>query len=158
MVKRILALTAIVAALSPAAAGADSVPKPDPFAQYSDPNGVVLAIETPVESRESPVRLIVYSGEASFLESAAAKHWAEVNEAGAAIVRLGDMPAGDYAFVAYIDENGDGKLNRGLFGAGKPTEPYAFSNGVRPKLRKPKFEEAKVGVGPGSIVVISIED
>jgi len=38
-----------------------------------------------------------------------------------------DLPAGDYAVMAYHDEDGDGNMNRGgLFGL--PSEPYAFSN------------------------------
>jgi len=48
-------------------------------------------------------------------------------------------------------------LNRGKV-IGRPKEPLAFSNGVKPKLRKPRFEEAKVDVVPGSVVVLTLDD
>ncbi|MEL7485728.1 MAG: DUF2141 domain-containing protein [Pseudomonadota bacterium] len=156
--RRSISAMATAAVFAPMASIADSVPTPDPFAQYVDPQGVVLAVQTPPDSGDAPVRLVVYAGADTFLETASAKYWADVNEDGAAIVNLGSMPAGDYAFVAYVDENRDGKLNRGWLGAGKPKEPYAFSNGVRPKLRRPRFDEAKVDVSVGSVVVIEIED
>ncbi len=138
-------------------ARADSAPKPNPFAKYADPDGVVLAVETPFAEERGSVRLTVYDDEQSFLEEAATKHFATLDEDGVAIMRLGAIEPGEYAFVVYYDENGDGKLNRGKL-LGKPKEPLAFSNGVRPKLRRPKFEEAKVDVEPGSVVVIRIED
>ncbi|MEM9170459.1 MAG: DUF2141 domain-containing protein [Pseudomonadota bacterium] len=76
---------------------------------------------------------------------------------GLAVMELGALPAGDYAFAVYFDKNGDGKLNRGKV-LGLPKEPFAFSNDVRPKLRKPTFEETKVAVEPGSVVVIRMDD
>jgi uncharacterized protein (DUF2141 family) len=45
---------------------------------------------------------------------------------GAVTVAFDHLPAGDYAFKAYHDVNGDGQLNTNPFGM--PTEPYAFSN------------------------------
>jgi uncharacterized protein (DUF2141 family) len=93
--------------------------------------------------------------EAAFLEEASAKGDAKIGEDGVAVVALKGLPAGEYAFVAYYDRNGDGKLNRGGV-LGKPKEPYALSNGVRPKLRRPRFEEAKVAVAPGAVVVLTI--
>jgi uncharacterized protein (DUF2141 family) len=73
------------------------------------------------------------------------------------VLALGDLAPGEYAFAAYLDENGDGKLNRGKV-LGRPKEPVAFSNGVKPKLRKPRYDETKVSVAPGSVVVITLED
>ncbi len=136
---------------------ADSAPQPNPFAKFADPDGVVLAVETPFAAERGSVRLSVYEDELSFLERAAAKHFADLDEDGVAILRLGAIEPGDYAFVVYYDANGDGKLNRGKI-LGKPKEPVAFSNGVRPKLRKPTFDETKVDVAAGSVVVIRIED
>lgn len=144
-----LALTAL--------ARADSAPQPNPFSKYADPNGVVLAVETPFINMNGAVRLTVYADEPTFLEEAAAKHQAVIDENGVAIMRLGALEKGDYAFVAYYDANGDGVLNRGRI-IGRPKEPLAFSNGVKPRLRKPRFEETKVNVAPGSVVVLTIDD
>ncbi len=124
---------------------------------YSDPRSVVAAVRTTFAAPSGqPVRLSVYDNEDDFLEMAAIKHQGELDESGVALVRFYGLEPGAYAFVAYLDENGDGKLNRGPFGA--PTEPFAFSNGVVPKLRRPKFDETKVEVEPGSVVVITLKD
>ena len=154
--RKVIGIATAAGALGAGAALADSAPEPNPFAKYADPNGVVLAVETPFEGHGA-VRLSVYGDEDLFLEEATAKHQATLDDNGIAILRLGALEPGPYAFVAYYDENGDGKLNRGKV-LGKPKEPYAFSNGVRPKLRKPKFEEAKVDITRGSVVVITIDD
>ncbi|MHA7870886.1 MAG: DUF2141 domain-containing protein [Hyphococcus sp.] len=152
-------LAAIIATvlIGAGAARADSAPAPDPFSQYADPNGVVAAVRTAFKaSPGKPVRLSVYDSEDNFLEMPAMKHQGELDASGVALVRLLGLEPGAYAFAAYLDENGDGKLNRGALGI--PKEPVAFSNGVVPKLRRPAFDETKVDVAPGSVVVITLED
>ncbi len=138
-------------------AHADSVPSSNPFLQYADPNGIVAAVQTNFKTKAGQsVRLTVYDSEDNFLEMAAVKHHGVLDENGLALVRFLGLKPGDYAFAAYLDENGDGRLNRGALGI--PKEPIAFSNGVVPKLRRPAFSETKVGVAPGSVVVIVLED
>ena len=95
--------------------------------------------------------------EEAFLDRAAAKFEAIVGEDGVAVLSLANLAPGAYVFVAYYDANGDGRLNRGGM-LGRPKEPFAFSNGVRPKLRRPRFDEAKVEVDRGAVVVIELED
>ena len=129
---------------------------PDPFSKFSAADAVVLAVRSEFAPAGGHVRVTVYDGAASFLEAAAGKHEATVNDEGIALISLEDLKPGEYAFVAYYDENGDGKLNRNV--VGKPKEPYIFSNDVRPKLRKPTFDEAKVAVAPGEVVVLTLED
>ena len=143
------------AACATSAAFADSAPAPADLADYVDPAGVVLAIRTEFEAEGGRVRISVYENEAAFLERAAMKHQGIIDKNGVAAIPLYGLKPGDYAFVAYYDSNGDGRLNRSALGA--PTEPYAFSNDVKPKLRKPRFEEAKVEVAPGEIVVMTME-
>ena len=143
-------------ALGVGAALADSAPMPDPFSKFSAADAVVLAVRSEFAPAGGHVRVTVYDGAASFLEAAAGKHEATVNDEGIALISLEDLKPGEYAFVAYYDENGDGKLNRNV--VGKPKEPYIFSNDVRPKLRKPTFDEAKVAVAPGEVVVLTLED
>ena len=132
--------------------------------EQADPKGVVLTVQTPFspvvkkdeDDARGYVRLSVYDSRETFLEEASLKVTAPVNEKGEAILPLGPLTPGDYAFVAYYDKNGDRKLNRGLIG--RPKEPLAFSNGVRPRVRKPKFKDAKIGVAPGSVIVLQIKD
>ena len=56
------------------------------------------------------------------------------------------LPAGDYALLAYHDENGNGELD--LRPLGIPKEPIAVSNGAKRLLGPPRFESAKFAVGP----------
>lgn len=121
---------------------------------YAETDKVVLAVEAGAHAAGGAVRLTVFESEKTFLEQPASKHQAIVNEDGVAVIALADLEAGDYAFAAYYDRNGDGKLNRNFVGA--PKEPVAFSNGFKPKLRKPTFSETKVDVAPGALVVISL--
>lgn len=51
------------------------------------------------------------------------------------------LPAGKpYAVAAFYDTNGNGRLDKNIFGA--PTEPYGFSGNLRPLFRAPTFREA----------------
>lgn len=131
---------------------ADSVPASWDLSKYADPDSVVLAVVTEFHGGE--VRFSAYKGPEAFLEQASVKHRANVGADGVAVVAFRGLEPGEYAFVAYYDQNGDGKLNRNTLG--KPTEPVAFSNGVKPKLRKPTFDEAKVDVAPGAVVVMTM--
>ncbi|WDI32631.1 DUF2141 domain-containing protein [Hyphococcus flavus] len=155
--RKLLGIGVLLAAASAAHADSAGV-MTDAFAKYADPNSVVAAVKTEFKAKPGqPVRITVYDSEDSFLELARLKHQGELNEEGVAVVSLLGLEPGEYSFAAYLDENGDGVLNRGGF-LGRPKEPVAFSNGFRPKLRKPRFDETKVAVAPGSVVVITLED
>lgn len=56
------------------------------------------------------------------------------------------LAAGRYALRAFIDRNGDGRLNGGIFG---PTESWALSWSDGPKRRIPRFEDIAFNAGPG---------
>ncbi len=49
------------------------------------------------------------------------------------------LAPGKYAVSVYVDENGNGRLDKNMFGA--PKEPFGVSNNVVPKLSAPKLEE-----------------
>jgi uncharacterized protein (DUF2141 family) len=55
-------------------------------------------------------------------------------------VEISDLKDGFYAITLFQDENGDQKLNIGMFG---PTEAYAFSNNARGTFGPPGFDKAK---------------
>jgi len=146
----------IAAAAAGSAAFADSAPLAEPFARYADPASVVLAVKAGFPATGGAVRLSVYDDDRSFLQTAILKFNATVDDDGVAVMPLRGLSPGAYAFVAYYDANGDGRLNRGGV-LGKPKEPVAFSNGVKPKLRRPHFDETKVEVQPGSVVVLTLD-
>lgn len=147
----------LAALLAAGSALADSAPSPSvDLSKYADPESVVLAVLTDFGPAGGEVRFSAYDNPQAFLEQAAVKHRATVGKDGVAVVNFRGLHAGAYAFVAYYDANGDGVLNRGALG--KPLEPVAFSNGVKPKLRKPTFDETKVEVAPGAVVVMTMGD
>lgn len=63
------------------------------------------------------------------------------------------LPAGDYALLAYHDENGNGELDFRPLGI--PKEPFAVSNGATRLLGPPRFDSAKFAVGhePSSVTL-----
>ena len=136
------------------AAVADDLPGHDPFSRLSASDAIILAVKAGAQPGDA-VRLAVYDSPATFLEQPASRHEAKVGDDGLAVVKVHGLKAGEYSFVAYLDENGDGKLNRNALG--KPKEPFIFSNDVKPKLKKPSFDETKVSVGPGEVVVLTLK-
>lgn len=154
--KKLFAIAISAATLSVGPASADNAPAPNPYSRFSTMNAVVLAVRSEFAPAGGHVRVTVYDGEENFLEMAAGKFETTVNDEGVALLTLENLAPGEYAFVAYFDENGDGKLNRNVIG--KPKEPFIFSNDIRPKLRKPTFAETKVAVAPGEVVVLTLKD
>ncbi len=63
---------------------------------------------------------------------------------GATVIVIENLPAGDYAVQATYDENGNGKVDRALFGI--PREGVGFSNDAPIRLGPPKWEEARFSV------------
>lgn len=59
---------------------------------------------------------------------------------GTTFVTVHGVPAGRYAVQAFLDENSNGKVDRGLFGI--PKEGIGFSNDAKIRLGPPKFAEA----------------
>jgi uncharacterized protein (DUF2141 family) len=55
-----------------------------------------------------------------------------------------DLPKGDYAVTAFLDENSNTKLDTNLLGI--PTEPYGFSRNARGLMGPPTFADAAVRV------------
>lgn len=104
------------------------------------------------------VLLSVYDSEAQWMQ----KSLRTVNEAapadigrkGTHTLLIDDLAAGPYAFSVYVDRNGNGKLDRGMFG--KPSEPYGFSNGGG-MFGPPDFADAAVDVADsGSVIHINL--
>ncbi len=58
------------------------------------------------------------------------------------LVIIDNLKFGEYAIAVYHDENNNGKLDKNFLGI--PTEPYAFSNDLKPKWKRPTYEEAVI--------------
>jgi uncharacterized protein (DUF2141 family) len=60
---------------------------------------------------------------------------------GKATATFPNLEPGEYAVSAYHDMNHNGRLDTGF--AGKPTEPYGFSNDAKGRFGPPKFDQAR---------------
>jgi uncharacterized protein (DUF2141 family) len=58
---------------------------------------------------------------------------------------------GEYAVTVYHDENGNGKLDKGLFG--KPLELYGFSNNARGIISRPDYKKAAFVLDKADITI-----
>lgn len=63
---------------------------------------------------------------------------------GTVVLTFKEVPPGAYALSAYHDENGNEKMDRGLFNI--PSERYGFSGDARADKGPPEFRAAQVEV------------
>jgi uncharacterized protein (DUF2141 family) len=68
---------------------------------------------------------------------------------GQATVTFEDVAAGIYAVSVFHDENGNGKLDTRFMGI--PKEPIGVSNDAKGRFGPPRFEDARVEVGQGTL-------
>jgi len=111
------------------------------------PSGQIEITVDGTQARVGTVRVNLYASAEAFLEREDAQAEVAVSDEGASVVTFSDLAPGTYAAVAYQDINGNGELDRGLFGI--PLEPLGFSNGVVPVFSAPDFEDAAVAVADG---------
>ena len=57
------------------------------------------------------------------------------------VAKIKDLKFGTYALAIYQDVNSNGKIDKTVIGI--PTEPYAFSNNYKPKVKAPNFDDCK---------------
>jgi len=67
---------------------------------------------------------------------------------GTARLVFAGLPTGDYAVTAFLDENGNTKLDANVFGV--PTELYGFSRNARNLVGPPTFADAAFRVDDGA--------
>lgn len=118
----------------------------------------VTVVVTALASPESVVRLNFYHDPATFLKHGQQAFRLEVKPAGKTEISVPvALAPGEWAVALTQDTNNNDKLDKNMLGI--PTEPYAFSNNVRPHLSAPSFEECKFTVaGPGKVVSIALKD
>jgi uncharacterized protein (DUF2141 family) len=80
----------------------------------------------------------------SFQARAAAKR-------GDMTMTFADVPDGDWAASAFLDENKNGRLDKNFLGI--PTEPWGFSRNAKARFGPPAYGDAQVNIkGDTSIV------
>lgn len=63
-----------------------------------------------------------------------------------------DVAPGQYAIIAFHDENRDGDFNSNMFGI--PSERYGFSNNPRPRFRAATWNEAVFALEAGEAEMV----
>lgn len=66
-----------------------------------------------------------------------------------------DLPPGKYAVAIMNDLNGNGYLDKNVFGV--PKEPWGVSNDIRHSMREPKFEEAVINFDIDTNITVRID-
>lgn len=95
-------------------------------------------------SAEGRVLVAVYDHAERWMKKAVRGAVATPGADGKVVLRIDDLPDGDYALSLMHDRNGNGKLDANAFGM--PTEPYAFSNNASGNFGPPKFDDARFTV------------
>jgi uncharacterized protein (DUF2141 family) len=73
-------------------------------------------------------------------ENAVRRAWLDIAN-GVSIWRVQDLPEGEYALIAYQDENGNEQIDMRVFGM--PKEPVGVSNNARGRFGPPSFKAAR---------------
>lgn len=136
--------------LSSLALGA-AVPAPHPAPATETVTVVISALA----STQSVVKLNFYNAPEKFLKDGQMAIRMVVRPEGKSVLKLPvELAPGEWAVAVSQDLNNNDKLDKNFLGI--PTEPFAFSNNVKPRLSAPSFKECKFTVdGPGQVVNIT---
>jgi uncharacterized protein (DUF2141 family) len=103
-----------------------------------------------VESPSGKIVVSVYKTAESFLKTPDASAAVAASVPGV-VALIRKLEPGEYAVSVYQDLNGNGQIDRSMFGI--PKEPNGASNNAREKLGPPKFEQAKFKVGSADLTI-----
>jgi len=137
--------------LSGLALGAVPVPPPAVAPE------TVQVVITNLASTHSVVWINFYNAPEKFLkEGQHALHLAVRPDGKTELTLPVALAPGEWAVALTQDTNDNEKFDKNFLGI--PTEPYAFSNNVRPHIAAPTFQECKFIVsGPGKVVSIALK-
>ena len=110
--------------------------------QYLQTSSLSITV-TNCKSNQGKVYLALYHSEKTFMKEAEAlsKKILPITN-GKATIKFENLAMGEYAFVFFHDENGNGKLDTNFLGI--PTEGYGFSNNAKGTFGPPSYQKSKV--------------
>ncbi|GAA4013655.1 hypothetical protein GCM10022408_28460 [Hymenobacter fastidiosus] len=117
----------------------------------------VTVVVSELVSTRAVVKLYFYNVRDKFLQHGGYAFMRVVKPGGQNQIQLPiDLPHGEWAVAITQDMNNNDKLDKNFLGI--PTEPYAFSNNIRPTISAPDFNQCKFMVnGTGKVVSIVLK-
>ncbi|MDO6432821.1 DUF2141 domain-containing protein [Flavitalea sp. BT771] len=99
-----------------------------------------------LSGRTGSIYLAVYNSAATYMDpqKCLRSKITAVKNVKTVLIDLGELPAGRYAIALFLDENGNGQIDKNILGI--PKERYGFSGNRHPWFRAPDFEEAAIDV------------
>jgi uncharacterized protein (DUF2141 family) len=115
----------------------------------------VTIVVSALASTNSVVKLNFYNAPEKFLKDGQMAIRMLVRPDGRSTLSIPvELTPGEWAVAISQDINNNDKLDKNFLGI--PTEPFAFSNNVKPRLAAPNFQQCKFTVvGPGQVVSIT---
>ncbi len=105
-------------------------------------NGILTVIVNGIDTQSGTVRVAVFNDPKKFLEKQGYAYNQVVAVGNQKSVKINfNIPFGTYAVTCYHDINDNHVLDQNYMGI--PQEPYAMSNNVSVKWRRPTFDETK---------------
>lgn len=127
------------------------------LAAFTSPEKKNLCVTVTNIQGKGLIRSGVYRPTDKFLKYTPIGYIADPKGQNSVTINISDLPYGEYAIVLFHDKDGNGILNQKIFGI--PTEPFAFSNNVRPKLSAPKWDKCKFTYSPDkNCITIKLDD
>lgn len=112
---------------------------------------------TNIENTRGKIYIALYNKEADFPKKSKifVSKIVDVNGESQTMAVFENLAAGTYAIAAFLDENGNGKMDTNFLGI--PKEKYGFSNNARPLMRKANFKEASFIVNKENTISIKLK-
>ncbi len=111
------------------------------YASYSQDTGPKVTVKN-LEGKTGQIYIGWYNSAAAFASKQKAVFVKTIKATGQyeLSVPFEAIPPGKYAIAVYLDENGNGVIDKNILGI--PKEKYGFSNNAAPAMRAPRYEEA----------------
>ena len=124
-------------------------------ASAESPASGVLVVVSNVESARGFVQCALFSNAEGFpMAGTDALSTRLPAAAGTIECRFENLQPGSYAVAVAHDANDNGKTDTNFVGI--PKEAWGVSNGVRPRMRPPRFEEARFDLSEGEQRTIEV--
>ena len=123
------------------------------FAQVLSAQTLTIEVRG-IEKVKGQLYVAFYSSEDTFLKKPLTGLRVEVTDTVLTIPCQG-LPAGEYAFALFQDENGNGRLDTAAFGI--PTEKSGFSNNVEGIMGPPSYDKCLLCLQKDTLMVIDLK-